>query len=428
MEKSVRPRLVIDENRAFQIFSILEPLWKNRTGIYKGVNLSEDLYPVQIQDPVKLANYFFYCAIPQRGGVNSDSSFRWTQKMYQLFPEMFDPFVMAAKYKRRPGATKKWLVRNIQTATKEILGNEGIGLNGCGPFGYKIDEHLETWCLNSVALAEGWHGNVLNVYEGVTDFEQAFGRINYKDRKNKGQAFVGMRRKIFSLLTIWCQKSELIPVFPTPIPVDFHALRALYITNIISFDPVMPYMPKNRKAGQVFVGLPAVTVRDHLVTELIKWSQTFIWSHGFSHMHINPALWIISRELCADHAQNFSDRTGGIIATDVFMKANPEYWGPRDPCQICPISQHCQYMMPAFPYFKASLLYRYPRLDHPLSRQTTIPLEEVEQMLAEGWRGRKSFREGDRKRPATQAYSLEQVRLKAESKHLDQLILFETDE
>ena len=73
-KRALKADVVFNNTRAKKIFSLLAQDWKAQTGPFRGVLLSEDQYPVSAKG-LELANYFLYVAIPQRGGVDSDSAF-----------------------------------------------------------------------------------------------------------------------------------------------------------------------------------------------------------------------------------------------------------------------------------------------------------------------------------------------------------------
>jgi len=222
MKKTVK----FNEKIALDVFEILNDAWLNKKGVFKDVILPQNLWIPDGWENLsnqEKANFFFFAALPMRGGLISEDPFKWLQTLWLMFPEFFDVKIVAETM------SPDYMREAIKAVTNEILDGPGIGKLGGGSLSYKMEEHIPNWILNAKALYYRWGGNLLNVFWGVDNFEEAFEKIDYKRyRKNdrrKERCFYGMRRKIFSLLTIFLQEQELIPIFPTPIPVDFHASR-----------------------------------------------------------------------------------------------------------------------------------------------------------------------------------------------------------
>jgi len=350
-------RIKFNAKKALEVFVILDRLWKEETGVFEGVILPQNRWQLP-EDPRDKANHLFISALPMRGGVTSEDPFRWIWELRKKYPGMFDP----------KQVMECWSPEKIREAmkavTKEILVDGGVGENNLGSFGYKAKQHSEFWHHNMECLATYWGEDLRNVFWGVVDFEEAFRRINYHNDPVAG--FRGMRRKIFSLLTIWLQEKELIPVFPTPIPVDFHALRILWVTGIIELQDLKT-PPSLIERYETLVDQPAVRVNESLVDEIAKWSQGFLSKHGISHLHINPALWVLSRDFCRGHLQNSSREKGKRFVLPESLRQNPGLWptGYRNPCAYCPIKDLCTGVVPSAPYYRDGLLVRMERVPVP---------------------------------------------------------------
>jgi len=183
-----------------------------------------------------------------------------------------------------------------------------------------------------------------------------------------------MRRKIFSLYTIWLQEKNLIPHFPTPVPVDFHAVRILWSTNIIDFKGSSPIEPSVRYSPSLH-GKLAIRVTEKLMDEIAFWTADFLSRQKISHLHINPALWTLSRDLCSRSYPNSSaKREGKIVLREPSTLEDPYAWPPRykNPCVICPIEDCCRGAIPAAPYYKWGFLLKMPRIKHT-PRQPLLP-------------------------------------------------------
>lgn len=358
-------KLAFNTSKAKEVFRILDAAWKNRSGIFKNAILPEDRWPAP-EDPKEHANWLFYAALPMRGGLVSESPFKWLFKLREIFPGLFEPETVAEKW------TPERIKIAFAEASKEILSGNGTGEpERAGVLAYKGEEYSRAWHENSLVLVRYWGGDLRNVFWGVTEFEEAFRRI---DHKKNPAGFKGMRRKIFSLLTIWLQNRELIPIFPTPIPVDFHALRVLWATGVLEIKS--DFSPNGNHPTQL-KGKQVVRIYEGFVDAVAKWSQTFIIQNEFSHRNLNPALWFLSRILCAGHIQNSSKNGEEFVAAEDLAEDGIMRW-PRayqDPCAHCPVERFCEWAIPSMPYYRWGLLVRigkrvdYPVLNLPLGNE-----------------------------------------------------------
>ncbi len=361
-EKFNGKKVVFDKQKALKLFEWLNQEWQNPAGIFKNVVLPQDKWPNQkawndfFKSDRQRANWLFYNVLPMRGGIMSEDPFKVFWEIRQNYPDLFDPELVY----------RKWNVDQIAKAIRLTLAYV-FKLNNL-PRGYKIDEHARNWYLNSINLYRDWDNDIRNVFKGVTDFEQAFARIDYKKAK---AGFKGMRRKIFALLTIWLQEKGFIPIFPTSIPVDFHALRILLATQIIqqtSWDQI--FVPKEKHPKQL-AGKTVIRTREQLIDLITWWSQKFIWQNNFSHLNINPALWVLSRSFCSEAFQNTSQKNGKRYFEAEELGKNPYLWPKnyKDPCSLCPLEKDCQWAIPAVPHYKWGLLVKISkRIDYPVRR------------------------------------------------------------
>lgn len=349
--------LKFDEKIALEVFSILDRAWKTRNegGIFQETVLPQDQYAMP-DDPKACVLLLFYLALTQRGGIISEDPFKIIHYLWKECPDLFIPRIVASWAPER-------VEKILRSSFVPVFGNDTSSTSG-----YKIAEHARSWIANSFTLHRYWGDDPRNVFWGCPDFEEAFRRIDYKRAAEAG--FRGMRRKIFTLYTIWLQEKELINYFPTPIPVDFHAMRVLWACEIINCRSVeRPFAPK---AGQPesLRGKACVRVSERFVNEIMQWSQRFIWENGFSHLRINPALWDLSRRFCAEHVQNGS-RGNGMRFIESDSLRDIHGW-PRDyknPCGFCPVEKYCKWAIPASPYYRWGVLVRVgKRMPYPCLR------------------------------------------------------------
>lgn len=354
-------QIIFDKERARIVFGILNSQWINQQGILNRGNLPQD-YVEEIQNKKEYANMFLYLALTQRGGIMSEDPFRMIISTKRIFPDLFDP----------KKVTRNWNPLKIEEAFRVVARKEGLHWKGerkAGSLGYKIEQHPKAWYHNSRVLHSKWKGDVRNIYKGVNDFEDAFARIDSK--RNGVNGLIGMRRKIFALLTIWLQEKKLIHNFPSAIPVDFHAMRIFLSTGVMSFgDWGAPFLPKHEHHPCQLENFPSVRVSENFVDQITLWTENFMKENDFSHMSINPAVWILSRTLCTRHVQNTAKLDGKFYFTPDVMSQN--YAWPREgvnrvqhPCYFCQLMTYCNFAVPQAPYYKWGYLIILDKVSFP---------------------------------------------------------------
>ncbi len=380
---SKKSTLRFNEDRALKLFAILTDYWRNKKGIFADITLPQDRYQLPA-NPIDAARWFFFAAITQRGGVVSEDPFKWLWSLWEKYPEMYDPQVVTHKWTPELIAEKfieivgvKKVVGQSEVTRQSLLWpGSDLKLPRRGRIRpksqekafYKLEEFANSWHENALALARSWGGDLRNVFWGVTEFEEAYRRIDYK-RAPEAVSFGGMRRKIFSLLTIWLQEKNLIPQFPGPIPVDFHAIRVLVSTGVIDKRAFSPFAP--RKAEQESLrGRLSLQITERVTDEVALWSQRFCTKYGFSHMDINPAVWVLSRELCVEQLQNFGqeNQDGSLILIDADeLRRNSALWPAEYPdlCSHCPIESLCVRTLPNRPYYRWGVAMTADRVPYP---------------------------------------------------------------
>ena len=373
--------MMIDEARAAEVFSVLQKYWQNGVGIFSNIVLPQDRFPLP-EDSLEKAHFLFFSAIPMRGGVNSDDPFLWMYVTDKLFPELFSP-------NKAMLMTEKQIVSAFLKVTEVVLDGKGKGIRHAGVMGYKLGEHARSWLKNAKNIVDNWSGNILNIFAGTRDFEEAFAKVDRRKVEN-GKVF-GMRRKIFSLFTIWLQEKGLLDgivvddkKYPVPLPVDFHCLRVLWATKVIDFSD-KARVPDKSNYPSCLVGRPGVRIYERHTDEVALWSYEFIRQNGFSHLALNPAIWVLSRDLCKKFRQNQTVKNGEIIFDKETLTANPQYWSRNyfTSCSFCPIEEYCSGAVPAQPYYRHGLLVR---LDKVAKQQTVIPgiLPELNRIRGNG--------------------------------------------
>lgn len=346
-----------DELRAVEILGIIDLAWKNKTGIFQNVVLPQDRWDLP-DSQIELALFLFYAAIFMRGGIISEDPFRILFQLREDNPELFNPEFVA----------KKLLPQTVEEAIKgvKIFSFDKGGSILKPSNAYKLEEHSRSWYHNSLVLMKRFGGNPLRIFEATDDFEEAFSRIDRNRKENKEWGIIGMRRKIFSLFAIWLQEKKLVPHYPTPIPVDFHAMRVLWATGIVEFKKLMTLESSMRYPPSLF-GKEAIRITEGVMDKIAIWTMDFLSREKISHLHINPALWTLSRDFCSRSYPNSSTTSEGkITLREPELLENPHVWPPKykNPCLFCPVEEYCHGAIPAAPYYKWGILLKMPRSQH----------------------------------------------------------------
>lgn len=362
--------VLFDEQRALRVFSTLDELWKNNQWPFDNILLPDEMIVRSLEVPQQ--NSLFFAALFMRGGVISEDPIRLVNQLLIDYPAIFHP-------DQAKDLGEQQLVDIFEEVSVKIKSLNGDPLKKSA-FRYKAGEYARSWIFNARLLAEEFKGDPLSIFKDTGDFEEAFGRVS-QEARGKKSGLQGMRRKIFSLFTIWLQTQDLLPKFPTPIPVDFHALRVLWATGIFEILDPAPLASRNGKLPVNLFNLcpkEATQTKERLVDTVAKWSQGFLARNKLAHGRVNPALWVLSRDLCASFIQNISvgkprfrqeqKRSYHLLLDEEYLNCHPKLWDKEKAqslCYVCPIREFCGYAVPAGPYYSVGVLVRIPKRKLP---------------------------------------------------------------
>lgn len=361
--------VIFNEDRALEVFTLLCDQWEQKSWLFKDIVLPEDQFSVWMDgvDNKLRAHWLFIAALPQRGGVMAEDPFTPLWALFQNNQGLYKPEQFLDE--------KKWTLRKIINAINRVSPLIGklkpAGEKQAHALGYKLEQHASAWKHNMAMVANRFDSNILNLFKEVEHvpeelrFEAAFELIDNKIRED---GIIGMRRKIFSLFIIWLQKEKLISDFPCPIPVDFHALRVLLATGIIALkDPkvVTGLDDGTEKHLKALMGSEYKRVSDGIITDIAQWTNQFLYRHRLSHLNLNPALWVLSRELCAAHPQNTAYKNNSLYLFPKDFENGFKALGiktSKSLCGFCPIKDYCDYAVPSKTYYKAGSLVKIERV------------------------------------------------------------------
>ncbi len=360
--------VIFNEERALEVFTLLCEQWEQQSWLFKDIVLPEDQFGYWMDGvtPEARAHWLFIAALPQRGGVMAEDPFTPLWALYKKHPGLYDPKEFVDP--------KKWTIRKITNAINRVsplIGkSKPAGERQAHALGYKLEQHAAAWKHNMAMVANRFDSNILNLFKQVEHlpeedrFEASFALI---DNKLRDDGIIGMRRKIFSLFIIWLQKEKLISDFPCPIPVDFHALRVLLATDIVTLKDlkvVTGLDDGTEKHLKALMGFEYKRVSDGIITDIAQWTNKFLYRHGLSHLHLNPALWVLSRELCAAHPQNTAYKGNSLYLLAKDFENGLKSFGiktSKSLCGFCPIQSYCEYAVPSKTYYKAGSLVKIER-------------------------------------------------------------------
>ncbi len=372
-----KKEITFNEEVALGVFTAFKNAWEERKGVFRNYSMPQDSARF-ISDPRDRANYLFFFCLPMVWGANSDAVAKWIQKLWSDYPDLFRPEKTSQEY------PPERIREIIQSVTAEILNNNGepkkmqplnleffkgsissagaqdaVGVLGdeennkknAGPLSLKLFEHAENWFRNSVTLHKYFGDDCRNIFDGVKNFEEAFARIDYKENGETG--IRGMRRKVFSLAAELLQEAGLISYFPSLFPVDFHAQRELWSTEIVDFGGYAKLFDPGEEFPKQLGGKLAIRIYEKQIDTIAAWGHEFLLKHGFSHIMMSFCLWVLGRTHCRYSFQNtsFDNRTRYIEAEHLIE--NPGLWprNYRDPCISCPIEKFCKWAIPSGPYY-----------------------------------------------------------------------------
>jgi hypothetical protein len=331
-----------DDERAKIIFGLLTEFWHL---IRPFIKLPQERLPLpKNASPREIANYFFILAIFQRGGVISDTPSDAVHRVYMRRPDLFDPFEV---------------VKLSATEIEEAIKIEKV-------FKYKIEEFCAAWFKNNQFLVNEFDGNALNLAD-ASDFAEAYSRV-------KGKLY-GIRMKIFSLFIIWLQEVGLLQRFTiVPPPIDYHASRLLLATGVVlleSLEEPIPDRVLNTETAKEYpemartlIGRTNVNATEWFTDNVALGCMRRIEENGYTHLDINPGMWVFSRNFCSKTRQNAISRQHSLLLDSKALRENPKLWGKNhDPCFVCPMARYCRWVFPSELYYRFGRLVPIERLD-----------------------------------------------------------------
>ena len=336
-----------DNGIALKVFKAILSEWQKRgaSGVYQELVLPQDKYKLDLNGK-DMALFFFYAVLGQRGGIVSDQPMKVWAVFRERMPEAFNPVIAVTLPSEKILEGLKEAVYSTQENKKRKAFR-----------GFHLEELSGYWIYNSRELLENWGGDPRNLFLNTDNFLTAFKRIEQKAGKT---TFKGFGMKIFALLNIFLQEKKVIPFFASPIPVDFHTLRIFWATEIIKKTGWAKIHKSTRNHPAQLEGKLAINIYYSIYNTVAVWSQKFMEENDFSHLDMNPAIWLLSRTLCSKCFLNTSKKNATQYVDSEKLKKDHSMWPKKykNPCKKCPIEKHCKWAIPSAPYWKWGLLVR----------------------------------------------------------------------
>lgn len=363
-------KLGLDVEKAGKILPPLAEMYRRRQGIFAGAKppqktfFPRHLLEQEHEDREKLiALWVFYIMHFMRGPVNSSTVTDGMSSFHREHPEFF-----------RPEYVVKYLT------PESIYGAFGRSQKA-GSLLIQGRDHAKSWYENSVVLLEHFEGNPLNIWGTEMDFYRIWRKVD-PDYDRRITCFRGKRKKIFTLETMWLQGLGLIQKFPIPLPIDVHALRILFQTEIMPYNLLRPLevgkQPRKKPYPKEVIGRHVWRVKEIIRDQVSDFLYHFCVSYKVDPSDLSHALWFLSRMLCARHAEAGTE--GGEKPVYRFpeeLEKDPSLWPKRDPCRFCVLEPHCHFVVPTQPHLWWGLIMPLRRVPHPAS---SLAFEEMKKM------------------------------------------------
>lgn len=340
----------IDREKAKEVFDILIYRLENKLRPYDIAVKPQDpeFLPKSITlGSIKHALFLFYTCLYMRGAIKSADAIKKLTKIYNLYPELFNPYSFS----------------NLQTRKyyRDILSTQLAA-----EIGYSNWENVYFWERNSQELVRYWDGDPRNVFKFINNtnrysdetYIQLCYRIikNFKDKrkilpkKTEPRGFCGFQEKMVSMLAYFYVDAKIIKTFLFPAPVDFHVMRML-------------------KQTEVFIVTPDIKSisSEHLLPFGRDVTANYCKKYNVDAKILADTLWLYSTTVCSGNPNN---KTFKIIKEEGrkseierklgnFTKSSITKYNTT--CGACVIKKLCTTNVPQVHYYKKGIIYSFEK-------------------------------------------------------------------
>lgn len=326
--------ILIDHRAANQLFDTLVALWKKKEFPFtlSRAVIPQTIIPQSLRGDKKLlANFYFYTCIYMRGGIESIQAFKALLEVYKAEPELFDPVYAGW---RSP--------KDVEAILRKYIG-------------WDSKQAALTWIENSRRLRDFWEGSAINLFKGMTSYDEALRRLRNKRTKKDavnagrdGLGFYGFQPKMVSMLVyFWDWEGLFKKRFIYPSPADFHNFRLAIACGVMQFDP----QPESIRATEK-ISAPWREV----VMKYLAETKT-------DPVELADALWLYSLSLCGESPVNMWGSPKKTTKQKEFREISMPHMitsrheAPKtrkrylQTCGCCVLQNMCKWSIPAGPYY-----------------------------------------------------------------------------
>jgi hypothetical protein len=302
--------------------------------------------------------YLFFLNIYMKGGINSAAAIISLSRFYAEHSWAFMPENILALETWEHVLFVEWL--------GWVLPQYGLGVN--------ITEAKWHWFWNGLKLAKFWASNPLNLFSEVQENAERTWQsyriakhnyahlcrriirkqgLSHEQLMESPNGFYGFQHKMVSMIAYFYVHAGAVKPFAYPVPVDFHILRVLIATGILT-------MRGMRKRAWQY--------REKFLPYAREVTLRYIVETGEDTQLLAEGLWLLSRTLCRWHPGNKSSVEKSNRARRRVITDTPFVWTAHTErlydksCAICPVEDHCKWNIPSsYYYVKGVILVREAR-------------------------------------------------------------------
>lgn len=283
---------------------------------------------------IEHANFLFHSCYYMRGGIKSVAAFRSLSRIYENYPELFDPHQSRTQ---------------DPEMISEVLQEFGLA--------YKKDEVGKAWAKNAARLSDTYDGDPRRIFEGNPPYDELLRRVKNNGR---GAGFLGFREKMTSMLAYYLMADELVPYYDVPLPVDFHVLRVSAATGVVKFEN----LPDN---GDIY--------HEKTLEMLRAIYHDYSVTHGIRQIEVCDAVWSLSSAICGEQPGNRMSepnrsegrdgRSTHILPMDIDINNSLQQSMYNKSCALCPLEEECELNFPSKAYYVKGVMVGSPRIRFP---------------------------------------------------------------
>lgn len=274
-----------DKKQARLVFGLLIKRLKEKGPPYNSalVPQTDVFFPNNLEKGSRgHAVFLFLLCLWMRGGAESDTTAFFLKEMHQERPDLFDPFL----YRDRD---YKSAIAEITRALTEYK------------LGQRVDENAPAWVYNMKKLAKFWNGDPRRIMDDKPNFKtlakRIIGRTANKEKvfelEDNPHGFRFFREKMVAMIAYFLMDAKLVPMFYTPVPVDFHVLRLLVANRIIKI---------HGKSAKESIGVDFM--KSQVLKEARFITEWYCRKYKISPIALCDSLWLLSRNFCRSNPGN----------------------------------------------------------------------------------------------------------------------------